>query len=394
MSTVVTTQVPARAVSLPLSRLDRIPWYTWMSVLAAACIMFGLYWDISWHETIGRDTFWTPAHLLIQFGAVLAGIYSAYLIFSTTFASDRSARSSSVRVLGFYGPLGAFICAWGGVAMITSAPFDNWWHEAYGLDVKIVSPPHTLLAMGFAAIMWGSIALISGQMNRSSGDLRRRLEWLLLLAGGSMVVQDMLFKLEYTNRVLMHSGIFYLVTSIGLTLVWEGIARTSGRRWARTAMAGFYTIFFLLALWIFPLFSAEPKLGPVYQRVTHMISLHFPVLILPSALALDLLFQRIQDRDKWFQAVAGGVVFVAVLIAVNWPFANFLMSPASRNWVFGTQQFAYFLNPTVASVRNVFFAWEQTTTHFLVNMGWALVAGIVSTRVGITLGGWLQRVQR
>ena len=33
--------------------------------------------------------------------------------------------------------------------MITSAPFDNWWHEAYGLDVKIVSPPHTLLAMGF-----------------------------------------------------------------------------------------------------------------------------------------------------------------------------------------------------------------------------------------------------
>ena len=394
MSTVVTTQVPARAVSLPLSRLDRIPWYTWMSVLAAACIMFGLYWDISWHETIGRDTFWTPAHLLIQFGAVLAGIYSAYLIFSTTFASDRSARSSSVRVLGFYGPLGAFICAWGGVAMITSAPFDNWWHEAYGLDVKIVSPPHTLLAMGFAAIMWGSITLISGQMNRSSGDLRRRLEWLLLLAGGSMVIQDMLFKLEYTNRVLMHSGIFYLVTSIGLTLVLEGIARTSGRRWARTAMAGFYTIFFLLALWIFPLFSAEPKLGPVYQRVTHMISLHFPVLILPSALALDLLFQRIQDRDKWFQAVAGGVVFVAVLIAVNWPFANFLMSPASRNWVFGTQQFAYFLNPTVASVRNVFFAWEQTTTHFLVNMGWALVAGIVSTRVGITVGGWLQRVQR
>ena len=394
MSTVVTTQVPARAVSLPLSRLDRIPWYTWMSVLAAACIMFGLYWDISWHETIGRDTFWTPAHLLIQFGAVLAGIYSAYLIFSTTFASDRSARSSSVRVLGFYGPLGAFICAWGGVAMITSAPFDNWWHEAYGLDVKIVSPPHTLLAMGFAAIMWGSITLISGQMNRSSGDLRRRLEWLLLLAGGSMVIQDMLFKLEYTNRVLMHSGIFYLVTSIGLTLVLEGIARTSGRRWARTAMAGFYTIFFLLTLWIFPLFSAEPKLGPVYQRVTHMISLHFPVLILPSAFALDLLFQKIQDRDKWFQAVAGGLVFVAVLIAVNWPFANFLMSPASRNWVFGTQQFAYFLNPTVASVRNVFFAWEQTTTHFLVNMGWALIAGIVSTRVGITLGGWLQRVQR
>jgi hypothetical protein len=34
----------------------------------------------------------------------------------------------------------------GGFALITSAPFDNWWHSAYSLDVKIVSPPHTLLA--------------------------------------------------------------------------------------------------------------------------------------------------------------------------------------------------------------------------------------------------------
>ncbi len=28
--------------------------------------------------------------------------------------------------------------------MITSAPFDDWWHNAYGLDVKILSPPHVV----------------------------------------------------------------------------------------------------------------------------------------------------------------------------------------------------------------------------------------------------------
>jgi hypothetical protein len=33
---------------------------------AITSIVFGLYWDISWHMTIGRDTFWTPAHLAIQ----------------------------------------------------------------------------------------------------------------------------------------------------------------------------------------------------------------------------------------------------------------------------------------------------------------------------------------
>ena len=29
--------------------------------------------------------------------------------------------------------------------MIVSAPFDNWWHNAYGLDVRIISHPHMVL---------------------------------------------------------------------------------------------------------------------------------------------------------------------------------------------------------------------------------------------------------
>src|SRR5499427_1815349 len=109
--------------------------------------MVGTHWDIAWHRSIGRDTFWTPAHLAIHFAAVLSGFSCGYLILSTSF-SKNATQEASVKIWGFRGPLGAFICAWGGVAMITSAPFDNWWHNAYGLDVKILSPPHTLLAAG------------------------------------------------------------------------------------------------------------------------------------------------------------------------------------------------------------------------------------------------------
>src|SRR5262250_3139502 len=214
MSTVTLSHSAAPARAIPSTKTGSIPWYIWFSVTAACCIMSGLYWDISWHETIGRDTFWTPAHLLIQFGAVLAGIYSAYLIFSTTFGNDPAAREASVNVLGFRGPLGAFICAWGGAAMIISAPFDNWWHNAYGLDVKIISPPHTLLAMGTAGIMWGSVILTLGQMNRADSDLRRRLQRLLLCTGGFIIAQDMMFKLEFTNRVIMHSAVFYFVVTL------------------------------------------------------------------------------------------------------------------------------------------------------------------------------------
>jgi hypothetical protein len=386
---------PSISVAGVATRAERIPWYVWASATAAACIMSGLYWDISWHESIGRDTFWTPAHLLIQFGAVLAGVYSAYLIFSTTFSKDPAARQASVNVLGFRGPLGAFICAWGGAAMLISAPFDNWWHTAYGLDVKIISPPHTLLAMGIAGIMWGSVILILGHMNRTEGNLRRHFQWLLLCTGGFIVVQDMMFKLEYTNRVLMHSAMFYMVVTLGMGVMLEGIGRASGHRWARTAMTGFYTIAFLLTLWIFPLFPAEPKLGPVYQRVTHMVPLHFPVLIIAPAFVLDLIFPRIKNLGKWTQAAIEGIVFVLVLLAVSWPLGTFLVhSPAARGWLFGTQEYAFFIDPTVASVRNVFFDYEPTRRLFLLVMGLAFVGGIISTRVGILWGNFLSRVRR
>src|SRR5262245_13279652 len=35
-----------------------------------ACLPIGLLWDISHHSTIGRDTFWTPAHIVIQLGGI------------------------------------------------------------------------------------------------------------------------------------------------------------------------------------------------------------------------------------------------------------------------------------------------------------------------------------
>ena len=135
--------------------------------------MIGIHWDISWHRSIGRDTFWTPAHLVIQFCGVLAGISCGYLILSTTFDGRSPLRDSSVRIWGFRGPLGAFIAAWGGIAMLTSAPFDNWWHNAYGLDVKIISPPHMVLAAGILAVHLGALILILGKMNRADGEPQR-----------------------------------------------------------------------------------------------------------------------------------------------------------------------------------------------------------------------------
>ncbi len=102
--------------------------------------------------------------------------------------------------MGFSGPLGAFIAAWGGFAMIISAPFDNWWHNAYGLDVTILSPPHVLLMSGSSAIDIGTLILISGAMNRAQGDSRAKFRRLFLYVGGIIFMRSCFLITEYTGK--------------------------------------------------------------------------------------------------------------------------------------------------------------------------------------------------
>src|SRR6266478_5781142 len=159
-----------RQVAQVSSESPRVPWYVWFGALAVTSANIGGAWDVSWHRSIGRDTFWTPAHLAIQACGVMAAIICGYLMLVNTFGRSAEQKAASVSVLGFHAPLGAFIAAWGGIAMITSAPFDNWWHSAYGLDVKIVSPPHTLLILGIRAVSVGVLFLILAAMNRAMND--------------------------------------------------------------------------------------------------------------------------------------------------------------------------------------------------------------------------------
>src|SRR5271154_6890407 len=132
-----------------------VPWYVWFGALAVTSASVGGAWDVSWHRSIGRDTFWTPAHMAIQACGVVAAIICAWLVVKSTFLRDPELTAASVSVFGLRAPLGVFLAGWGGIAMLTSAPFDNWWHNAYGLDVKIVSPPHAVLILGLRGISTG-----------------------------------------------------------------------------------------------------------------------------------------------------------------------------------------------------------------------------------------------
>jgi hypothetical protein len=387
-SAVPATQVKARTAT--------VPWYIWAGVLAVTSSSIGGAWDVSWHRSIGRDSFWTPAHLAIQACGVIAAIICAGLVVKCTFGRDESMRAASVNVLGLRAPLGVFLAGWGGVAMLTSAPFDNWWHNAYGLDVKIVSPPHTLLILGLRAVGVGVLFLILAAMNRAAEagtNNFKSLQVLLLYVGGLMVAGQMFFLQEYTWDVELHQVSAYVAMGIGVPLMFAMFSQASRFRWAATATALVYTVFIISEILILPLFPAQPKLGPVFYPVTHLVPAKFPILILAPALALDLLWQRIRGWKPWQIALVSGVVFVAVLAAVEWPFANFLMSPASANRFFGTMYFDYNSRPTGFDRLREFFRPDHGMVIWF-GLLRASVYAAISTWIGLSFGRWMRGVRR
>ena len=374
----------------------RIPWYLWCAALAVTSAYVGGYWDISWHRSIGRDSFWSAPHIAIYACGVLAGLSSAYLIFTATLggARDVALRGTGVRIWGLSGPIGAFISAWGGVAMLVSAPFDDWWHAAYGLDVKIISPPHMVLAAGFFGIEFGTIMLLLAFMNRASDQLRTRLQWLFLYVGGTTVCESLLLKLEYISRSQMHGALFYIVVAIGTPAILVALAVASRQRWACTIMATVYTLFNLAFLWILPLFPAEPKLGPVYHQVTHFIPWEFPLLVIVPAVVVDLILQRTDGWRPLVRGLAAGMSFLAVLVAVQWPFANFLMTPLARNPIFGTHYLDYSTPARSNYARYLFYATDATAAQFWRGMLIALVVSCAMMWLGVRVGRTMQRVRR
>lgn len=382
------SRAQSRAISIPV-----IPWYLWASTIGVTSAMIGVEWDISWHRSIGRDTFWTPAHMAIYVCGIIAGISSAYLILATTFGKLPQLRSASVKMWGFRGPLGAFVTAWGGIAMLVSAPFDDWWHNAYGLDVKILSPPHTVLASGIVAIELGALMLALGFMNRSEGDARKWFSWLYMYLGAMLVVVFQILTMEYSDRILQHVPLFYMAMAIAVPPALVAVATASGNKWAATILTGTYMFFVAALVWILPLFPAQPKLGPVLNPVTHFVPPQFPNLLIVPAIAIDLLRNYFDKRgsNAWLKSIACGLAFFGLLWAAQWYFADFLMSSGAANGFFGTIYRDYGTGPNSLEARNLFVPAEP---HFFSGMAIAAVLAILTTRLGFGWGAWMKTVKR
>lgn len=393
---------PSHAASKPLKALSiaGIPVYVYAVSLASLLVILGIIWDISWHTTIGRDKLLSPPHLLIYMGAVFGGLFSGIQVLWNTFKAGPDAKSGLVKVWGvFYSSLGALFCIWGAIAMLTSAPFDDWWHNTYGLDVTILSPPHTVLALGMLFLQFGACVGVSKYLNKEGGgtvDAKTKiLKVLYVVAAASLLTMVCTILSEYLDTRNQRSGMFYMVAAGAVLLFLPALGRALKTRWAMTTIALGY--FFILACsnWVLQLFHAEPLLGPIQNHVTHYQPLQFPILLFVPAMAMDTVMYRVKAND-WVKSLLLAVVFVLILALVQYPLSGFLLeSPLARNWIFGSHSWYYGANPNW-EYRYKFAPWElETTVSLLKQLGIAILIGsLLTTRLGLRWGKWLGMVKR
>jgi hypothetical protein len=444
-------------------------WPSLLMTVALSSIAIGITWDISWHETVGRDTFWTPAHMAIYFGGILAGCVGGWLAFKHTFRAGPAERDSSVSVFGARAPLGAWVAIWGALAMLTSAPFDDWWHNAYGLDVKIVSPPHAVLGLGMFGISVGALLLVLSRQNRlqspsssssssfSSSSSKHELtstkgSGMFIYTGGVFVLMGSVFLLEYIFPNMQHAALFYKVCALTYPIRFVALSCAGRISWPATRVAAVYMTFLCVMDWILMQFPAQPKLAPIFNPVTHMVPLPFPLLLIFPALAIDLILRiagesyigtsataqsvslplpkgegwgegeeivrqpnvsatATASKNRWFMeregvrgffrsialAILLGAVFFGIFILVQWYFSKFMLSPYARNWFFMSDRVFGYSFPK-GEWQTQFWRLDPGNPNFdpltISSILVTLAFASASSWVGLFFGRWMRKVHR
>ena len=301
-------------------------------------------------------------------------------------------------------PLGAALILWGGLSMLAWGVLDSWWTVAYGLFSGFWTPPQLLFSLSVMVLLAGTFLVAVARHNntrlptapktlRQSATSAFQLPGLpVLWAPGLLLVFATVMTLQYNRPNLQRTSLFYTVSCPLYAFILTWTARASGFRWAAVVIALIYTALSCIPVWVFPLIAAVPLIGPVYQPISHLMPSPFPLLLLFPALGMDLIFQRL-NRNDWFLAVVFGVAFVALFTVSQWPFAAFLLSPASDNWFFagGAKYWPFYVQ--IGPERTQF--WGQGQSPFTAGTVAICVATtFVAARVGLWFGRSTERLRR
>ena len=279
-----------------------------LGLVAIFAALGGIYWDVTWHATIGRDSFWIPPHLFVYAGVnvlLLSGLGGIVLVWRRV-GGLRAALADGVGA-------GFAVAALGPIVQIAAAPLDDLWHVRYGLDVTIWSPPHLMGIAGGMVGIYGLLAALGAlgfpPWARNAGPVWRRVsapEVVALGLFGAALSLSMFALGELDFHLEGRDALFYPLLAGTLAAVpLMGAARYFGRPGAATTVALAYVLFrssMLLVVW---------GMG----SVEHLTP---PVMVLAPALAIDLVLWR-AGRNYGGARVFGAALLVGpALLAGEW----------------------------------------------------------------------------
>lgn len=302
-----------KQISNSLERATGFPGWSMAGVLTGLLFLLiavlGLYWDVAWHIDYGRDrgSLFTPSHVMILVG--LGGVIFAAAI-ATLFVNLDGAKTG-FRVGRLTIPWSAVLLTALGSGSVAAFPFDNLWHEAYGLDVTLWSPTHLQL-LGGGVLATLALWLMTAEALPFAKP-KRLGRGIHALVGGAALVGLTTFQGEFEFGVPQFQALYLpvLITVAGaFTLV---LARIALGRWgAVKVVINFLVIKTFLAAVV----------GGALGHTTPLFALY-----LPSALAVEVAGWYLgTGRRLRFALGAGALVGTVGLVgelawvSLAWPF--------------------------------------------------------------------------
>lgn len=202
-----------------------------LAALGAVTALFGTYWDDAWHTDKGRDEFFIAPHLTLYGGVLVSGLVVAGWMLAGwrgrrysvagTLASLRRAPAAALALLG-------------AVVTVVSAPIDNIWHEWYGRDAVLWSPPHMLAVAGSATLAVGILAGVS--RTERAGAVR---PLLAAAALGSLLVPVLEFDSDVPQFPV---ATYWPVVTAGMVLFLLILRDLLPGSWTATRVAAVYML--------------------------------------------------------------------------------------------------------------------------------------------------------
>ncbi len=234
-------------------------------------------WDVWWHGALGRETFWSPPHLLL-YASVIVAICS-----------------------GMYGWWWIREKSWIWLAVVlllipASAPFDELWHRIFGVEpvnspLIVWSPPHVLLALALV----GSFLFLFHHLHRDDDVIAKHLLQSVALAS---VVSLLLFVVSPLEPIGPYHLIGFYGAAVGSGIT--AIAFLLAQQWMNRFGSAFSVAAFFMLL-------AAMNFGEKLSSAVNIQPHDHPPgwLMIFSCLVPAALIDALRNKPLWLR---GGLV--------------------------------------------------------------------------------------